>query len=202
MLRAADSDAWGDSISGDLLVKRSLIGLNQSTISVLQGVGIPVVEVKSAVDVVVNGQIQGVVIATIELDSGFVDKVKSSTKLESAIYANNILTATTLTTPGNNEKLTGTKLTNKKITKQVLINGNNYHGEIVLNNQGMIGSILPIKDVDGSTIGMLVVAEPDSNILILAGKSIQTAFLITPVLILLSILPLAFITRKISRQLE
>lgn len=202
LLRAEDTDQWGDSLSGDALVKRALLGLNQSTISVLEGVGSPSVHVRSAVAVKdATGNVVGSIVTSLALDSAFVDGIKQSTGLQSSVYGASTLAATTLTTANGKTRSVGVKLSDANIKNQVLVSGKSYSGVANLQNRQMLAVFLPIKDVDNASIGMLLIAQPQSSILATAGHSVELTFLITAALLLLSILPIYYIVKSLTKQL-
>jgi hypothetical protein len=203
LLRGEDTERWGDSLSGDSLVHRALLGENQSTISSYQGLDAPVLEVRSAAVVKdVTGNVGGSVITAVELSSAFVDGIKHATGLDSSIYAGKVLTATTLTSGDGKTRPTGVKLADDKITNQVLKNGNAFSGATNLQHRQMLSAFLPIKDDDNAPVGMLLTAQPQSAILLTAGHSVELTFLLTAALLVLSIIPTYFITKSLSRQLS
>jgi hypothetical protein len=202
LLRGEDTERWGDSLSGDSLVNRTLLGGNESTVNTYQGVNAPVLEVRSAAVVKdVTGNVSGSVVATVELGSAFVDGIKHSTGLDSSIYAGKVLTATTLTSSDGKTRPTGVKLSDDKITNQVLKHGNAFSGATNLQHRQMLSAFLPIKDADNVPVGMLLTAQPQSAILLTAGHSVELTFLLTAALLVLSVIPIYYITMSLTRQL-
>ncbi len=203
LLRAQDTDRWGDSLSDDALVKRASLGVNQSTILVTDGVNSPNVQVRSASAVHdSSGNVIGSVTSVLNLDPAFVDGIKKSTGLQSSIYGGGTLAATTLTTQDGKTRPVGVKLSNNAIKNKVLTKGETYTGEVNLQNRRMLAAFLPIKDVDNATVGMLLVAEPQSDILFTAGRSVELTFILTAVFLLLSTLPIFFIVKTLTKQLD
>jgi hypothetical protein len=203
LLRGEDTDAWGDSLSSDILVKRALIGLEQSTVTVREGVTSPIISVRSAAAIKdTNGTIVGGILTSLELSSAFADGIKQTTGLQSSVYADNKLVATTLVAPDGKTRSVGLKINNQKITTAVLDKGQSYTGNIKLQQRNMLGAFLPIKDADNESVGMLAVAEPESTILKTAGRSVELTFLFTVALLLLSFVPTALISKNLSQQLE
>ena len=203
LLRGQDAEQWGDSLSSDALVKRALVGLNQSTITVLDGVSSPTVQVRSAVAVKdAAGLVVGSIITSLDLDSGFVGGIKEATGLQSSIYGGSTLAATTVTAADGKTRPVGVKLSDQGIKDTVLKKGKEYSGSATIQNRQLLAVFLPVKDVDNAVIGMLQIAEPQSTILLTAGRSVELTFLLTAVLVLLSVTPIYFITRNLTKQLD
>lgn len=203
MLRAEDPARWGDSISGNPLIKRSLFGIPSSTVAVRDDPGVPTVQVLSASTVFDDSNTTiGTVLAGLDLDAGFVDRIQESTGLQSSIYGGEFLAATTLVAPDGETKPTGAKLSSSKVKSVVLGSGNDFQGAVEIQNRQMLAAFLPVKDVDNQVVGALMVAEPQSSVLVLAGRSIETTFLLAAGLLLVSFVPTFFASRNIARQLE
>jgi hypothetical protein len=203
LLRAQDAEQWGDSLSSDSLIRRSLLGDGRSSVAAYKSANSPVVLVRSAVPVRdAAGTIVGSVVAELELGSAFVDGIKNATGLQSSIYADNVLAATTVVSSDGKTRSTGVKLSNKAVTDMVLTKGQTFNGTLNLQNRELLGSFLPLKDVDNANIGMLMISQPQSNILRTAGRSIELTFLLTAALLIISIVPIYYVTKAIERQLD
>lgn len=203
LLRAEDVSRWGDSLSGDPLVKRALFGVGQSTITVKQEPGAPTLQVVSAGIVFdASNTTVGTVIAGLELNSAFVDRIKESTGLQSSIYGGDSLAATTLVAPDGKSNSLGAKLSDSSIRQAVLAEGRAFQGPVSLQSRQMLAAYIPVKDVDNQIVGALMVAEPRSSVLEIAGRSIETTFVLAAVLLILSFVPTFYASRNIARQLD
>jgi hypothetical protein len=203
ILRGHDTEQWGDSLSSDLLVKRALLGDSRSSVMAYGGVGAPTIQVRSAAIMrSADGKIAGSVMTGVDLGSAFVDGIKQATGWQSSIYAGNVLAATTLSAPDGKTRSTGLVLSERKVMDEVLKGGKPYAGTLRLQNREELGAFLPLKDVDNVTLGMLMVSQPQSAILQTAGRSIELTFLLTCLLILLSVVPIYWVTRVIEKQLD
>jgi len=203
LLRAEDSDRWNDSISSDPLVRKALIGQTSSTIISAQGVLAPVISIKSAVPVRDSSNtIIGTVTAAVVIDNGLVDGIKNSTGLDSAIYSDNVLSATTFVAPDGKTRQVGVKQTNKAVAEQVLSKGHLYKGSLGILNRQFLAVYAPLKDVNNNVIGMLFIGQPQSSVLKTAGHSIELTFLVAACLIILSVVPAYLTSRYLSYQLE
>ncbi len=137
-----------------------------------------------------------------DLDSAFVDGIKQATGLQSSVYAGNVLSATTEVAADGKTRPVGTKLTNAQVKKAVLENGHAYSSELTLQHKRTLGAFLPVKDVDNTPVGMILISEPESAILLVAGHSVELTFLLTAALLILSLIPIYFITRSLVKQLD
>ena len=203
LLRAKDTEQWGDSMSDNQLTKRALLGLNQSTVTIKEAVTAPSVEVRSAVAVKDQaGNVVGSITTSLELGSASVDGIKQATGLQSSIYGGNKLSATTLLAADGKTRTVGSKINNKSINTTVLDKGDEYSGAVDLQHRKMLVSIVPLKDVDNDTVGMIATAIPESSSLATAGHSVEVTFIMTALLLVASIYPIILITRGLVRQIN
>ncbi|MDB5183132.1 MAG: hypothetical protein JWO47_916 [Candidatus Saccharibacteria bacterium] len=203
LLRAEDPERWSDSISSDPLVRKALVGETASTIVTTQGVLAPILSIKSAVPVRdASNLIIGTVTTSVVIDNGLVDGIKSATGLDSAVYSDNALSATTLTAPDGKTRQLGVKQTNQAITSTVLKNGKVFKGSLGILNRQYLAVYTPLKDVNNTVVGMLFIGQPQSAVLKTAGHSIELTFLLAAGLLLLSIVPAYFTSKYLSYQLD
>lgn len=201
--RGRDAESWGDSLSDDPLIRRALLGTNQASVVVHDAVNGSAVEVQSAQAIrSSNNTIIGVVVASLELGPSFVDGLKGQTGLDSSIYAGNVLAATTFVGADGKTRNVGVRLDDPKVKQQVLTAGKNYTSPVSIQNRQMLGAFLPLKDVDNATVGMILVAEPESTVLKTAGRSVELTFLLTATLLVVSIVPIYFISNGLVKQLD
>lgn len=203
LFRAEDPGRYGDSVSSDTQVHQALTDKHSSNIVLQNGVLAPQVSIKSTVPVHDSG---GIVIGTIStnivLDSAFVDGIKNATGLNSSIYANDVRSATTFRTADATTRYVGIKDTNTSVAGTVLKDGNTYAGPVSVLNQRFLGVYAPLKDIDNATLGMLFIGVPESSIAKTAGKSVESIFVLTTVLLVLMILPAYLLSKYISKQLR
>jgi hypothetical protein len=203
LLRAENPDKYGDSLSSNTLIRRALIGEEASSVSTVSGVLSPTLYIQSATPIRnAQQQIVGASVVSFAVDSAFVDGIKHSTGLDSSIYAGNVVSATTFLAPDGVTRWTGLKETNSTIDRTVLVKDETYKGTLSILNQQYLGVYLPLKNVDNTVIGMLFLGQPSSNIVKTAGHSIELTFVVTVILLLLSITPAYLLARQIAKQLE
>ncbi len=203
LLRGEDPSRAGDSLSNNPLISRALIGESATGLATYDGVLAPVIEIRSVSPIRDSANtVIGTVSVGLRLTSEFVDGVKKSTGLDSAIYVNNIRSATTFVSADGTTRLVGAKEENKAITTKALKQGTLYAGLTNIFNSPYLAVYSPLKDVDNVPIGMFFVGSPATTLLQTAGRSIELTFLMAVILVFLSSIPSYLIARQISKQLH
>lgn len=201
--RAQDPDRAGDSISGDSLVRRALVGFPSSNVMVNVGVTAPTVSL-TAVSPVYNAQ--GAIIGTVTvgraISNAFVDGIQESTGLSSTVYGGNARAATTLGAGTSEGRALGVVVADADVEETVLRKGTTYTGEMTMQNQTYLTAISPLKDVNEQPVGMLQAARPASDLYAAADRSLQLTFLAAAVLILLAAYPLYRLASFVEAQLR
>lgn len=201
LARGDDPQKIGDSLSDDTLVKKALSGESVSTVVTKDGVVVPTVSIRSAAPIKSSDVIGAVIIGT-DIDNAFVDGVKNATGLDTSVYGDNIRSATTFVSNDGKSRLIGIKEETSQVKNRVLGGGKAYVGSVNILNTPFIAAFAPIKDIDSVTVGMLFVGKEQSELLATAGHSIELTFLVTVILLVLSIFPAYLTSRYISRQLN
>jgi hypothetical protein len=201
LARGEDRDRVGGSQSDNPLVKRALLGETVVSIVTKEGVVSPQLYLEAATPIRDQSNIIGVVLTGSAIDSAYVDGIKSATGLESTIYGDNRISATTLSTAGGDARLVGVRMDRLDIKKMVLSEGKRYTGPVTLANVAYFGAFMPLSDVDNNPLGMLFVGKPQLSVLQTASRSIELTFLATVVLIGLSIVPAMWISKYIVDQI-
>ena len=202
LARGDDPDKTGDSLSGDALVKKAVNGESVSTTVTRDGVVAPTVSIRSGVPIKSGNETIGAVMVGTDIDNAFVDGVKSATKLDASIYADNIRSATTFVSPDGKSRWIGIKEENPQIKSTVISKGKLFVGHVNILNISYLAAFSPLKDIDNVTVGMLFVGREQSSLLQAAGKSIELTFLVSTVLLILSIFPAFLIARSIANQIK
>lgn len=202
LLRAEDSDRWGDSISSDSLIRRALIGRNGSSVTAQSGVVAPTLYIKSSFPVrSSNNIIVGTITSSVAIDDAFVDGIKNATGLEASIYAENTRSATTTYVADGKSRWVGLKEQNQDVKRTVLEKGEVYSGSLEILNRPYLAVYRPLKDVDNEVVGMILIGQPQTNLLDVANKSLQKTFQIAVMMLILSVVPAYFVSKYIVRQL-
>lgn len=200
--RGEDSSRVGDSWSENNLFRRTVIDESLSGVVVTQGALVPEISVHAAVPLKDGDLIIGTIIMGTTIDNAFVDGVKQATNLEAAVYADNILSATTLVAADGKSRWVGTKEENSRVTETVLQQSNNYTGSINLFNVPYFAAYTPLTDIDEIPVGMLFVGNPQINVFQTANRSLEATFFVAAILIVLLIYPSYRISKYISDQLQ
>jgi methyl-accepting chemotaxis protein len=200
LMRGEDNEKVGDSMSNSPLFIRAMRGEKASSIETTDGPIAPIVSVSSAVPIVSNGQTLGAIVVGTNIDNAFVDGLKATTTLDVSVYADNTLSATTFVAADGKSRYVGIKETDKNVSKNVLIDGNNYSGEINILNVPYFAAFTPLKDVNGNPVGMLFAGEQQVSIIQAATNSIEYTFIIAVIFLLISIIPSFLISRFITNQ--
>lgn len=202
LVRGEDPERWGDSISDDVMVQRATSGLSSSSMVSKQDVIAPLVYFQSSIPVSHGGQIIGTVIVGVIADNAFVDGIKQATGLDSTVYSGNVRSATTFVAPDGKSRWVGVKETNKQVKDKVLENGQTFKGAINILNQPYLAVYAPLKDFDSDVVGMLFVGRPQAFVLNTADRSIELTFVITALLLMMSIYPAYAVAKYIESQLS
>lgn len=203
MLRAEDPSDYGDSLSSNPLVRRALIGQSSSSIDGQAGVLAPSIYIDSSTPIWgTNNQIVGTVTVGLMVDNAFVDGIKQSTGLDSAVYAGNIVSATTFVEPDGVTRMVGVKDTNSSVETAVLKNGGSFDGSVSIYNLHYLADYIPLRDINNNIVGMLFIGVPQDSIIQTAGHSVELTFIVTAILLLLAIAPAYFIAKFIADQLN
>lgn len=202
LARAEDPDRWGDALSGDLLVKKALSGQAQTSVVAKEGVLAPIISLQAAQPITENGKVVGAVVVGLSISNNFLDGIKSSTGLDSAIYAGNTRSATTLLAPDGKSRWVGIKEEDTRIKAEVLEKGKTFQGNLNLVNRPFLAVYQPIHNSNEEVVGMLFTGQPETLILKASGRSIELVFLLAAVLLLVAIVPAYLISKYIAYQLR
>jgi hypothetical protein len=204
LLRAQNPDRWGDSISSSPVVRRALIGQSVSSVGVQNGVLAPQLYIQSSVPIwdSTTNRIVGSAQSTLVLDSAFVDGVKQATGLDSSIYAGDEVSATTFLAPDGLTRWIGVKETSSAVANTVLKAGQTFKGTLSIQNRQYLAVFKPLRDINNNILGMLFIGQPQVTVLQTAGRSVELTFVITAILVVLSVIPAFLISKFLARQLD
>jgi len=202
MLRASDPNHWGDSVSADPLVRRALIGETPVSVVVTDGVIAPTVTLTAARPIRdAGGNIIGTITSGRNITGSFVDGIRSATSLDSSVYGANIRSATTLAAQDGSRAI-GVKETSNAVNNAVLKHGRSYSGLLDFGNRTYLASYVPLKDINNTPVGMLLVARPADILLSAATQSIQFIFIFVVMLIMVSVYPIYRVAKYLSQQIR
>ncbi len=202
LLRAEDPSKWGDSVSSDSVVKKTLLGESVTNLVTQDGVLAKGVYIQAAKPLLIDSKVVGAVVVSLEISSSFLDNIKSSTGLDAAIFAGNTRSATTIVAPNGKDRFVGVKEESAEVKSKVLTDGKTFTGSLPVLNRPFLVVYQPLKNVNNEVIGMAFTGEPQVLILRDSGRSIELTFLIAAVLLLFSIVPAYLISKYIANQLH
>ena len=200
--RAENTSSWGDSVSSNPMVRKALAGTSGSTIASQSGILAPALVIQSYVPVYdSNHNVIGTVMASVEVNNAFVDGIKNATGLDSSIYADNVLSATTLVAPDGITRWVGVKEVNQSVLNTVIQKNQVYKGSLSILNQQYLAVYVPLTDASSNVVGMLFAGQPSTTVLQTSANSVQLTFIITAILLGLSIIPAYYVSKHIAKQL-
>lgn len=201
LARGEDRDRAGDSLANDPLVKRALLGESAVSVVTHDGVLAPDVLLQAVTPIKKAGVMIGIVLVASRVDNAYIDGLKTATGLDAMVYGDNQISASTLMMPDGKSRLVGLKEEHSAIKSAVLSRGESYGGSIDIINQPYFGAFVALKDVDHNPVGMVFVGKPQVEVLQAAGRSIELTFLLAIALIVITIVPVYFISKYISSQI-
>lgn len=143
----------------------------------------------------------GVVLVGFPLDNVFVDNLKRITGLEMSIFYKDIVVATTILNPDGRTRSVGIKETNQEVLDTVFNRGEEMSARVFFLSRPFLASYLPLKDDDGKVLGVLSSAKPQQAIQDLANATNRLTLLTVIALTLILILPIYFLTKRLSGEI-
>ncbi|OGG09454.1 hypothetical protein A2154_04300 [Candidatus Gottesmanbacteria bacterium RBG_16_43_7] len=195
--RGEDSERIGDSLSGDTLIKRAIKGETVSSVISIDGLTAPVLVVKAAVPIIQSNSVIGAVQSGISIDASFTEELKKTTGLVTAVYGGERISVSSLDT----QDIGGLINTSKNVAKTVLEQGKPFSGSVYIGNNLFYGAYLPVTDINNTVIGMLFTGTPQIEILHTVGRSVELTFVLTIILLIMTIIPAKLISGYITRQI-
>lgn len=123
------------------------------------------------------------------VDNAFVDGVKKATGLEVTAFGDSVKSATTLVAADGVSRLVGVKEANERIKTAVLEGGELFLGLSSVSQREYLAAYGPLKDAEEKVLGMLFVGYPSALLFEAAQNSLNTTFLVSAILALLSFIP-------------
>lgn len=202
LVRAENSQLWGDSLSEDPFVKQALLGETRTGIATKSDIAAPQVLIQAVGPVSNAGQVIGTVTVANIIDNGFLDGLKRTTGLESAVYASNIRSATTLVAADGKSRLVGINETDKTVRQVVLADGKTYAGNLKVLGVPYLAVYAPLTGADGKVAGMLFAGRPQAALLDSAARSIEVTLVSAAALLSSSVFVWYFAAKYIKKQLR
>lgn len=203
LLRAENSQLWGDSLSNDVFVKRALAGETRTGATTKSDVTSPKVLIQAVGPIFdTNKKVVGTVLVANIVDNGFLDSLKQATGLESAVYAGNVRSATTLVAADGKSRLVGITEPNDSVNKTVLKDGKTFSGSLDVLGVPYSAVYSPLQGGDDKPIGMLFAGRPQAALLDSASKSIEVTLVSAAVLLTSSVGIWYYAAKYLKKQLR
>jgi hypothetical protein len=185
------------------LFQRAALGYSAEGKVTQTGVLAPTVEVAAATPIRgPSGNIIGVAITEEAIDSSFLDNIKSTTNLDSAVYTGIEVSATTFVAADGSTRSIGVIQPSKLVKQQVLVNGQTFKGSLDIQNRSYLVVYAPLKDVNNNVIGMLLTAQPEQTLLKTIAHSIELTFFAAICLLLVMIIPAYVLAKRMAKQFQ
>lgn len=190
----------GKNLQNQPLVAQALKGKTVTAIIKKDIKPLPLLQVYAAVPLV--GSKKGVLLAGVTIDDAFVDGVKSVTGLDATVFSGNIRTATTLTASDGKTRFVGTEESSDSIKQTVLKEGQSYLGTATILNRPFYAAYTPMRTYDRTITGMLFIGELQTVLIKTLQTAINFTFMISLILMALSVIPAYFLSKFIAKQIE
>ncbi len=194
----------GESLVADPAVVKTLEGNLTSSIILEQLQDVEQVVARSAYPIVVDARVTGAVVVDFPIDQVFIDTIKEVTKLDVSINAGKVHTATTFLDQ-NDRRITGTEITNSSVLNLIENHSKEpwtWSGNEKLVDQTYITVYRSLSDADNINVGSFLVGQSRQEIVDQIDQSIKLTFLVTSLLIIISLVPLYLLSRSISRAAQ
>jgi hypothetical protein len=203
LLEGANHDQWGQSISSNPLFQRAALGYSAQTKATETGVLAPTVVLEAATPIrAPSGSIVGVVITEEAIDNTFLDNVKHTTGLDSAVYAGDVRSASTFTSSNGTARSIGVIEPSKAVQREVLTDGQTFSGSLNILNRSYLVVYAPLRDIDNNVVGMFLTAQPQQTLLKTIAHSIELTFLVAVCLLLVMIIPAYLLAKRMASQFK
>lgn len=198
----AQSDA--ENIFADMTPFASVLtqakqGIESSVMHVVPGISAPSVFMLATVPVRSETVLVGSVLLAYGFDTALTEGIRKEFGLEGAVFAGDRLAESSMR---STDAPAGMKETNPQILKRVLVEGGTYEGVVVYNTTEYLGSYVPIVNAGGIPIGMMYTGKSLGDVFRVMAEAIQGTYVISTVLLLLSIIPALYIARFIIYQVR
>lgn len=192
--RGHSTSEYGDSLSSERAVEEALIGNPFTTIEYSLGEKL---SIRASSPIYNDGKIIGTVVAGFPLDNVMVDGIKKVTGLDTTLYQSDNVIATTALSEDGRSRLVGSVIEDKEIRENVLANGQNATSLVKIKNIQFLASYIPIKNADGTIIGMFSSAKPQADIIDLANTTNRLTLITVTGLLLLLAFPIYIVVRRL-----
>lgn len=175
----SDQRERGENHLDDPLLREGIEGKKAVTgFNTKEHVLAPLIAARAIYPLISGGRVVGAIEVGYLFDSAFVDYSKARTGLDVTIYANELRSATTIYKEDGVSRFVGTYETEQEVIDRVLKRGETFAIEVERLGINYYTAFLPLRDIDGNTIGMVSVGTPTYQLFEDARQQLLSSFLI------------------------
>ncbi len=194
ILRAHATTKRNDNILKESPLSKSVDGYSVSTIGPSDVEGF---SIRSSSPVILNGKVIGFVLAGFPMDNPFIDNLKKITGLDISVLEGDKFISSTIIGPDGRSRISGIKLNDPLMIKEVLVNGNIVTSRSEIVYKPYLVSYFPLKNIDNNIVGMFSIARSQREIFAIAN----TTNILTLVSVIIIMFILAFPIFVITKRL-
>jgi len=188
----------GENLLGEKLVAVAYDGTPLVTIGTSAGEQF---SIRAAAPIQLQEDIVGAVVLGFLLDSVLADSIKKITGLEMSIFENETQVATTIFNVDGHTRNIGIKNIDSRVLQAVLEEGNALTLRTTVLSRPFLASFLPLRDADNNIVGMISASKPQAEILETAQATNRLTLVIVMIIMIILIMPIYFITRRLSKEI-
>lgn len=191
----------GESLVNDPTIAQALQGKVVSSLVIEHLLDTDQIVARSSYPIVKDAKVYGVAVTDFPIDQAFVDNVKELTKLDVTINIGDVHNATTFV-DYNQRRISGTKITNQDVLKLITEGQKSawaWAGTERVGSLAYSTVYRSLADSDNINIASLMVGQSQKEAIDEISSSIRLTFISISVLILISLLPLYFVAKSISK---
>lgn len=135
-------------------------------------------------------------------NEGFIDSFVGKSDVELTLFYGDTRRATSIKDASTGERILGTKAS-EQVTEAVVNNGKEYStSNLVINNETYYAYYIPMKNNDGSIVGMIFAGEPTEDVELLIRNKIFGMIAITLILVILVVVFILIVANKLGNAVR
>lgn len=135
-------------------------------------------------------------------NEGFIDSFVGKSDVELTLFYGDTRRATSIKDASTGERILGTKAS-EQVTEAVVNNGKEYSASnLMINNETYYAYYIPMKNNDGSIVGMIFAGEPTEDIELLIRNKIFGMIAITLILVILVVVLILIVANKLGNAVR
>ena len=187
LIKAHFPSSQGDNILAEQVGAEALEGRAATTIEMVETEGF---SIRAGAPVFDRGRIIGAVISGFLLDNFLVDNLEKITGLETTIFADEEIVASTIVGPDGKTRIQGIKLTDQRVKNKVITRGEEFVGQVKFLGKETLGAFLPLKNLEGRVVGILATTKTQIELVRAANATNRLTVLVVLIIVIGLIVPL------------